>query len=218
LASKSAPTRKLAGTPTRFHVENMPGDPFLLIPSVSSERRVFIPIGFIDPQTLASNLVLIVPHATPYHFGILSSTMHMAWVRAVCGRLKSDYRYSAGIVYNNFPWPEPTDTQRRKIEAGTQAVLAARGAHPGATLADLYDPVTTPPDLVQAHRLLDAAVDASYGRKTFATEAERVAFLFEQYQKITLPLAPIVRRSPVRRTTRPKDGRTKKGKRPPQER
>lgn len=143
LASKSAPTRKLAGTPTRFHVENMPSDPFLLIPSVSSERRIFIPIGFIAPPTLASNLVLIVPHATPYHFGILSSTMHMAWVRAVCGRLKSDYRYSAGIVYNNFPWPEPTDAQKQKIEEGTQAVLAARGAHPGATLADLYDPVST---------------------------------------------------------------------------
>lgn len=187
LASKSAPTRKLAETPTRFHVENMPADRFLLIPSVSSERRLFIPIGFIGPETIASNLVLIVSHATPYHFGVLSSTMHMSWVRSVCGRLKSDYRYSAGIVYNNFPWPQPTDAQRRKIEEKAQGVLEARAAHPDDTLADLYAPTATPPDLVQAHRALDAAVDAAYGRRAFATEAERVAFLFELYRKITAP-------------------------------
>jgi hypothetical protein len=193
LASKSAPTRKLAETPTRFHVENMPADRFLLIPSVSSERRLFIPIGFIDPDTIASNLVLIVPHATSYHFGVLSSTMHMAWVRSVCGRLKSDYRYSAGIVYNNFPWPQPTDVQRRKIEEKAQDVLEARTAHPDDTLADLYDPAATPPDLVQAHRALDAAIDAAYGRRTFAAEAERVAFLFELFRKITAPLVPAVR-------------------------
>jgi hypothetical protein len=138
--------------------------------------------------------------------------MHMAWVRAVCGRLKSDYRYSAGIVYNNFPWPEPTDLQKRKIEEGTQAVLAARGAHPGATLADLYDPVTTPPDLVQAHRILDAAVDAAYGRRVFSTEAERVAFLFELYQKITEPLVPAGRSGRIRRTVPYRVVRKKKGK------
>ena len=202
LASKSAPTRKLAETSMRFHVENMPADRFLLIPSVSSERRRFIPIGFIDPDTIASNLVLIVPHATLYHFGVLSSTMHMAWVRSACGRLKSDYRYSAGIVYNNFPWPQPTDAQRRKIEERAQGVLEARAAHPDDTLADLYDPAATPPDLVQAHRALDAAVDAAYGRRMFATEAERVAFLFDLYRKITAPLVPAVRPARAHRTTR----------------
>lgn len=215
LASKSIPTQKLALTPTRFHVENIPVNTYLVIPRHSSESRLFIPIGYISPDILCGDANLLIPDATPFHFGILSSTMHMAWVRAVCGRIKSDYRYSAGIVYNNFPWPEPTDAQRRKIEEGTRAVLDARSAHHGATLADLYDPVTTPPDLVLAHRVLDAAVDASYGRKAFSTEAERVAFLFERYRMITLPLAPVSRPSPVRRTTRPKNGRTKKGERPP---
>ncbi|OGP78544.1 MAG: methylase [Deltaproteobacteria bacterium RBG_16_66_15] len=200
LASKSAPTRKLAETPTRFHVENMPADRFLLIPSVSSERRLFIPIGFIGPETIASNLVLIIPHATPYHLGVLSSTMHMSWVRSVCGRLKSDYRYSAGIVYNNFPWPQSTDAQCRRIEEKAQGVLEARAAHSDDTLADLYDPTATPPDLVQAHRALDAAVDTAYGRRTFAAEAERVAFLFDLYRKITEPLVPAVRPARARRT------------------
>ncbi len=117
LASKSAPTRELATTPTRFHVENMPADPFLLIPKVSSERRSWIPISAMSPNTMVSDLVFVFPHATPYHFGVLSSTMHMAWLRAVCGRLKSDYRYSAGIVYNNFPWPQAAEAQRAAIEA-----------------------------------------------------------------------------------------------------
>jgi len=126
LASISAPTRKIAETPTRFHVENMPCGNFLVVPKVSSERRAFIPIGFMTPETFCSDLVFIIPNATLYHFGILSSTMHNAWMRAVCGRLKSDYRYSAGIVYNNFPWPEPTDKQQAAIEAAAQAVLDAR--------------------------------------------------------------------------------------------
>jgi hypothetical protein len=197
LASKSAPTRKLAETPTRFHVENQPNSSYLVIPEVSSERRAFIPIGFIQQETLCSNLVKIIPHATLYHFGILSSTMHMAWVRAVCGRLESRYRYSAGIVYNNFPWPEPNDPQRCAIETAAQAVLdtRARYLHPspsgrgaggeGATLADLYDPLAMPPELRKAHRHLDRAVDAAYGKTTFASEAERVAFLFERYQQLT---------------------------------
>ena len=190
LASKSAPTRKLAETPTRFHVENMPSENFLIIPEVSSERRPFIPIGFMSPDTLCSNLVKIFPNANPYHFGILSSTMHMAWVRAVCGRLKSDYRYSSGIVYNNFPWPEPTEKQQAAIEAAAQGVLDARAHFPSATLADLYDPLTMPPELVKAHQTLDRAVDAAYGKTAFKSEAERVAFLFERYQLLTAPLMP----------------------------
>ena len=190
LASKSAPTRKLAATPTRFHVENMPTGNYLVIPEVSSERRLFIPIGFMGPETLCSNLVKIFPDATFYHIGILSSTMHNAWMRAVCGRLKSDYRYSGGIVYNNFPWPEPTDKQRAAIETAAQGVLDTRAKFPTATLADLYDPLTMPPELVKAHQTLDRSVDAAYGKSAFNSEAERVAFLFERYQGLVVPLVP----------------------------
>lgn len=194
--SRSAPTRKLAETPTRFHVENIPDANYLVIPEVSSERRMFIPIGFMTPDTLCSNLVKIVPNATLFHFGIVTSTMHMAWVRAVCGRLESRYRYSAGIVYNNFPWPELGDDDKHHaaIEAAAQAVLDARAQFPDSTLADLYDPLTMPPALVKAHAALDKAVDAAYiaaekaaGRKPpkLSTDAERVAFLFQRYQALT---------------------------------
>lgn len=182
LASKSPPTRKLADTPTRFHVENMPSDTYLVIPEVSSERRHYIPIGFEQPETLASNLLKVVPHATHYHFGVLQSLMHMAWARAVCGRLESRYRYSAGIVYNNFPWPEPTDKLRAAIETAAKTVLDARAKYPNSTLADLYDPLTTPADLLKTHQALDRAVDAAYGVKGFNSEAERVAFLFERFR------------------------------------
>ncbi|MBS0328448.1 MAG: class I SAM-dependent DNA methyltransferase [Proteobacteria bacterium] len=196
LASKSPPTQKLADTPTRFHVENMPASTYLLIPKVSSERRTFIPIGFMHPDTLSSDLVFIVPDATLYHFGVLTSTLHMAWVRSVCGRLESRYRYSAGIVYNNFPWPVcspcnargtdvPDDKTRQAIEAAAQAVLDARAAFPGATLADLYDPLTMPPALLKAHQKLDAAVDKAYGKAGFKSDAERVVFLFQRYQALT---------------------------------
>ena len=199
-ASKSAPTQKLGDTPTRFHVENIPSDNYLVIPEVSSERRDFIPVGFMTPDTLCSNLVKIVPHGTLLHFGIVTSTMHMAWVRTVCGRLKSDYRYSAGIVYNNFPWPELPEGEaaasglRAAIETAAQGVLDARAKFPEATLADLYDPLTMPPALVKAHAALDKAVDAAYaaaekaaGRKPpkLSTDAERVAFLFQRYQALT---------------------------------
>lgn len=200
LASKSPPTQKLADTPTRFHVENMPASTYLLIPEVSSERRDYIPIGFMHPDTLCSNLVKIVPDATPYHFGVLTSAMHMAWVRSVCGRLKSDYRYSAGIVYNNFPWPDlpspgagapPSpasgrgEKARANIEAAAQAVLDTRAQFPGASLADLYDPLTMPAALLKAHQKLDAAVDKAYGKTSLKSDAERVAFLFQRYLALT---------------------------------
>lgn len=188
LASKSIPTQKLAKTPTRFHVENMPKRAYLVIPSVSSEKRDYIPIGFMPPKVITSNLCLIIPHARLYHFGILISMMHMAWVRAVGGRLKSDYRYSANLVYNNFPWPEPTQKQRQAIESAAQGVLDARAKHPDATLAELYDPLTTPPLLLRAHQKLDHAVDTAYGSAKFAGEAERVAFLFQLYGQIVAPL------------------------------
>jgi len=191
-ASRSAPTRKLADTPTRFHVENIPTAAYVIIPRHSSESRHFVPIGFVEPNYLAGDANLVMVNVKLLHLGVLCSTMHNAWVRYTCGRLKSDFRYSASIVYNNFPWAEnPSDAQKQKIEAAAQAVLDARAAHPDASLADLYDPLTMPPNLVKAHQVLDAAVDAAYGRKGFRNDAERVAFLFELYRKYTslLPTA-----------------------------
>jgi hypothetical protein len=196
-ASRRPTTRELAATPMLFGEIRQPSSHYLLIPRVSSERRRFIPIGFFGPQTIASDATLIVPDATPYHFGILASTMHNAWVRYTCGRLESRYRYSAQIVYNNFPWPtRPTEKQRAQVEAAAQEVLAAREAEferdPATTLATLYDPDLMPPALAKAHRELDRAVDAAYaadaqalGLKTkWATDGERVAFLFALYQKL----------------------------------
>ncbi len=185
LASKSAPTQKLAATPTRFHVENIPHEPYLVIPEVSSERRDFIPIGFIQPDTLSSNLVRILPNATLYHFGILTSTMHNAWMRTVCGRLESRYRYSVGIVYNNFPWPEATEKHKAAIEVAAKAILDARALYPESSLADLYDPLSMPPELVKAHAAMEKAVDTAYGYKGGKDDAARVAFLFERYQHLT---------------------------------
>lgn len=189
LESVSAPTRKLAETPTRFHVENIPQDTYLLIPEVSSERRRFIPIGFIEPHILSSNLVKILPNATLFDFGIMTSTMHMAWTRAVCGRMKSDYRYSVGTVYNNFPWP--IDAENRHRQAVTQAaaeILDTRAKFTGSTLADLYDPLSMPPLLAKAHQALDKAVDACYlpsgGKRSWPGDAERVAFLFDLHKRI----------------------------------
>lgn len=186
LASKSAPTQKLADTPTRFHVENMPKGSYLLIPRVSSERRLFIPIGYIQPGTLSSDSVHMIPEASIFLFGILTSQMHMAWVRSVCGRLKSDYRYSKDIVYNNYPFPlSPTDAQKQKVEAAAQAVLDARARYPDSSLADLYDPVTMPPDLVKAHQALDKAVDLCYRPQPFTSELSRIEFLFGLYEQYT---------------------------------
>ena len=180
-------TKALAATPTVFRETKNP-ESYVVVPSVSSEKRNYIPFGFETSETIATNLCLVINDASLYQFGILSSTTHMAWVRAVCGRLESRYRYSAGIVYNNFPWPEPTEKQQAVIEAAAQKVLDTRAQYPSATLADLYDPLTMPPDLVKAHQALDKVVDAAYGKTGFKTEAERVAFLFERYQQLTAPL------------------------------
>jgi hypothetical protein len=196
LASKSAPTRKLAEVPTRFHVENMPKRAYLIIPGVSSERRPFIPIGFMPPSVIASNLVNILPDATLFHFGILTSTMHMAWVRQVCGRLKSDFRYSNKLVYNNYPWPqEASEKQRAAVEAAAQAVLDAREQFPDQTLADLYDPLTMPKLLRDAHKKLDATVDKCYRRAPFASERNRVEYLFDLYQRLVSPLTITTKKS-----------------------
>lgn len=184
LASKSAGTVKLAERPTRFHVENMPKGTFILIPKVSSEKRRYVPMGFLKPEVLCSDLVFIIPDTNLYHLGVLTSNIHMAWMRAVCGRLKSDYRYSKDVVYNNFPWPAPTDAQKAKIEQTAQAILDARALYPDSSLADLYDELTMPPELRKAHQNNDRAVMQAYGFdvKT-TTESSCVAELMKLYQQ-----------------------------------
>lgn len=189
LRSRSLPTQRLAETPTRFHVENMPSSNYLVIPEVSSERRAYIPMGFLTPDILCSNLVKLMPNASLYHFGVLSSAMQMAWVRNIGGRLKSDYRFSAKLVYNNFPWPQDvSDAKCRAVEDAAQEVLDAREAHREASLADLYDPLSMPANLVRAHAKLDRAVDRCYRSASFAHERARVEYLFTLYQKLTEPL------------------------------
>ena len=185
LSSPSAGTVKLADTPTRFHVENMPKGNYIVVPEVSSERRKYIPMGFLDPYVLSSNLVKVIPNAEIYHFGVLTSNVHMAWVRAVCGRLKSDYRYSKDIVYNNFPWCNPTAEQKKKIEETAQAILDARALYPDCSLADLYDEVAMPPELRKAHQANDKAVMQAYGFwGKLNTESACVAELMKLYQKL----------------------------------
>lgn len=185
LASSSAGTVKLAEKPTRFHVENMPEGTYILVPEVSSERRRYVPMGFMTPEVLCSNLVKIIPEASLYHFGVLTSNVHMAWMRTVCGRLKSDYRYSKDIVYNNFPWPMPTDAQKAAIEKTAQAILDARALYPDCSLADLYDEVAMPPELRKAHQANDKAVMDAYGftkgTEARTSESACVAALMEKY-------------------------------------
>jgi N-6 DNA Methylase len=199
-SSKRAKTQQMADYPSSFSEPRQPTTRYLAIPKVSSERRDFIPIAFLDADVVAGDKIFTMPGATLLHFGILTSTMHMAWVRKTCGRLKSDYSYSNTIVYNNYPWPTfkekpakvQTSTAQAAIESAAQAVLDARAQFAGSSLADLYDPLTMPPALVKAHQKLDAAVDAAYaqdavhpGKKAYATDAERVAYLFELYQRLT---------------------------------
>ena len=187
LSSSSTGTRKLADTPTRFHVENMPETTYILVPRHSSENRRYIPMGFLTPDILTSDAVQIIPDASLFHFGVLESNVHMAWMRAVCGRLKSDYRYSKDVVYNNFPWPNPTDEQKAKIEQTAQAILDARNLYPDSSLADLYDELTMPVELRKAHQENDRAVMQAYGFlvKSSFTESQCVAELFKLYQELT---------------------------------
>lgn len=188
LNSPSAGTVKLADKPTHFHVENMPDSTYILVPKVSSERRRYVPIGFMTPDVLCSDLVFIIPKASLYHFGILTSNIHMAWMRAVCGRLEMRYRYSKDVVYNNFPWPTPTEQQKAKIEQTAQAILDARALYPDCSLADLYDELTMPPELRKAHQDNDRAVMDAYGftKGTAARTSESacVAELMKLYQKM----------------------------------
>ena len=183
--SKRTATRRAADNPTHFGLEVIPDSNFIIIPVVSSERRRYIPMGIMQPKVICSNQVNLIPNATIYHFGILTSNVHMAWVRTVCGRLKSDYRYSKNIVYNNFPWPSPTDAQKAKIEKTAQAILDVRADFPDSSLADLYDPLTMPPKLLKAHQQNDRAVMAAYGFTTKMSEADCVAALMKLYQGMT---------------------------------
>lgn len=183
LNSVSAGTRKIAEKPTRFHVENMPQKEFIVIPKVSSENRRYIPIGFMDPSCICGDATNLMPEATLYHFGILTSNVHMAWMRTVAGRLKSDYRYSINIVYNNFIWPEPTDKQKAMIEKTAQAILDARALYPDSSFADLYDETVMPPELRKAHQLNDRAVMDAYGFDKKLTESACVAELMRLYQE-----------------------------------
>jgi hypothetical protein len=184
LNSSDAGTRKLADTPTVFRETYNPKS-FIIIPSASSERRKYIPLGFLGEETISTNLNLIIPDATMFHFGILTSNVHMAWMRAVCGRLKSDYRYSKDVVYNNFPWPTPTDAQKDKIEQTAQAILDARALYPDASLADLYDETTMPPELRKAHQQNDKAVMMAYGFwGKLNSEPACVSELMKMYQQI----------------------------------
>ncbi|HEX8566214.1 MAG TPA: DNA methyltransferase [Pyrinomonadaceae bacterium] len=203
LESNRETTRRLADVPTLFGEMRQPTTNYLLIPRVSSERRRFIPTGFLTANIIAGDSSLIVPDAIPYHFGVISSTMHNAWMRQVCVRLKSDYRYSNNLVYNNFPFPDnPTAAQRERVEAAANRVLEVRRAFPNSTLADLYDPNTMPPELVRAHRDLDREVDLCYRRAAFNTELERLQFLFARYRELVAPLAAIAIVPRRRRITR----------------
>lgn len=186
LESNDAGTRKLAETPHLFR-ETVNPESSVVVPRVSSERRRYVPMGFIGKDIIVTDAILLIPDATLYHFGILESNVHMAWMRAVCGRLKSDYRYSKDVVYNNFPWPNPTEEQKAKIEQTAQAILDARALYPDSSLADLYDELTMPVELRKAHQDNDRAVMAAYGWKAGSqfTESQCVAELFKLYQKLT---------------------------------
>lgn len=205
LASTAPPTRKAAEYPALFFFVSQPTRRYLLIPEVSSERRKYIPLSFMSPDVVTSNKNYVIAEPSLFIFGVLQSIMHMAWIRTVAGRLESRYQYSATMVYNTFPWPDPTAKKREAVEAAAQLVLDARSAFPTSTLADLYDPLSMPPNLVKAHQALDKAVDIAYGRREFKSEAERIAYLFELYQVVTAPMdvtAPTKKR-PAKRSRPP---------------
>jgi hypothetical protein len=218
LESGRPETIRLAATPALFGEIRQPSTDYLLLPKVSSEERPYMPLGFLTPNFIANGSSLIIPNARPYEFGVLSSVIHMAWMRYTGGRLESRYQYSSQIVYNNFPWPNSTPEQRERIEEKAQAVLIAREPHlpPRGmnTLADLYDPNSMPPELVKAHTELDRAVEKCYRPEPFRSDRERVEHLFRLYEQLTAPLLPVTpqargRRSQTAATTpRPRRGRT----------
>lgn len=201
LDSVAPSTQKFAATPTLFRDRNRP-ETFIVVPRVSSENRPYIPFGFFDKNSIVSDTCMSIPNGNQYHFGVLMSKMHMAWVKYICGRLKSDFRYSKDIVYNNFPWPDNlTDKQIFAIETATQKVLDVRLQFPNSSLADLYDPLTMPSALVKAHNELDKAVDLAYRPQAFTSEANRMVFLFELYEKYTADLFTKEKPKKTKKTT-----------------
>jgi len=190
LNSKRPQTRNLAGSPMSFgEIRQDISKPFILIPRHTSEKRHYLTLGFFNSPAIVHDSCLSIDNATPFHFGVLSSTMHMAWVKYVAGRLKSDFRYSNTLVYNNFPWPEGlSEVQKQRIETAAQKVLDVREDFPDCSLADLYDPLTMPPALLKAHQALDKAVDRAYRPQPFPSERHRIEFLFQLYEKLTAPL------------------------------
>jgi len=194
-------SRQLADTPTRFHVTVIPNEPFLCVPEVSSERREYVPIGWLEPPTIPSNKLRAILHAGLWRFAVLTSRMHMAWTKFVGGRLESRYQYSIGINYNPFPWPTVTEASRAKLDRLAQAILDVRARHSQSTLADLYDSVAMPPDLRKAHAAVDRAVDALYRKQPFDSDRSRVEHLFGLYEKTTQGLFAA---KPARRARRAK--------------
>ena len=207
LDSKSKPTQRLAETPTLYHVNVLPASPFLVVPKVSSERREYVPIGWLEPPTIPSDLVSVLENASLAEFALLTSAMHMVWLRHVGGRLESRYRYSIGLVYNTFPAPPgfaDKSADLSKLERLAQAVLDARARHRESTLAELYDPDLMPTSLRKAHRAMDLVVDRLYGRSGFQSERERIDHLFMLYEKMHAPLnASSKARSKRRRSKAP---------------
>ena len=203
LKSTAEPTRKAAKTPTSFFFVSQPEEHFIAIPEVSSERRQYIPIGFLPPKTIVSNKIYVIPSPSLYLFGVLSSAVHMAWVKQVAGRLESRFQYSGSMVYNNFPWPSPAAEQRKRVEEKAQAVLTAREPHLPphgmSTLADLYDPLSMPPALAKAHAELDRAVEKCYRPEPFDSDRNRVEYLFALYEKLATPFMPAARKAKSRR-------------------
>ena len=201
--SKRQTTLRLADFPTAYGVTTVPDTPFLIVPQVSSERREYVPIGWLEPPIIPSEKLRLLPDATLTDFALLTSAMHMAWMRAVTGRLESRYMYSVGVVYNTVPLPPGfVDADTSALEPLAQAILDARAAHPGATLADLYDPDLMPPNLRKAHHALDRAVDRLYRRQRFTTERERVEYLFALYERMQAPLAAAAAKPKTRRRRR----------------
>lgn len=200
LASKAASTRAYARYPSRFRQIAQPDSAYLAIPEVSSERRTYIPMAMIPKKVICSNKIQFIPSASSWIFGILTSAMHMAWTRVVCGRMKSDISYSNTLVYNNYPWPRnPTAAQISKVEELAKGVLSVRTSFPKSTLAQLYDPLLTPPELLKAHQRLDRAVERCYRAEPFANDRERVEFLFALYEQLTAPLLPAAPKTRRRR-------------------
>ncbi len=196
LASKKEPTRRKASEPTLFAEIRQPASRYIVLPRHSSETRRYIPFGYFDPKVIIHDSCTALPDATIFHFGVMSSAMHMAWVRPTCGRIKSDFRYSSKLIYNNFPWPQNvTDKQRSAVEVKAQTVIDARQQFPDATLADLYDPLAMPPALAKAHAELDRAVDLCYRPEKFDNDRQRVEFLFALYEKLTAPLLPAAKKN-----------------------